>query len=193
MQKFVEWIEEDVAYIANIPKVSIIFGKEEANHFDEATVCWLCGEELGDDKVKDHCHYTGKYRGAAHTKCNLKYRKPNFTPVVFHNLSGYDAHLFIKNLGYDLGNNCIPNNEEKYISFTKTIKVGSYENKKGEIKPKTHNIRFIDSFKFMSDSLDNLVNNLPEEAFNNIKRYYTGDELNLIKRKEFTRMSIWIR
>ena len=95
--------------------------------------------------------------------------KPNFTPVVFHNLSGYDAHLFIKNLGYDLGNiNCIANNEEKYISFTKTITVGSYINKEGKTVNKNHNIRFIDSFKFMSDSLDNLVNNLPEEAFNNI-------------------------
>ena len=184
MQKFVEWIEGDIAYIANIPKVDMIFGKEESKRYDEETICWLCGGELGCDKVRDHCHYTGKYRGAAHNKCNLKYRKPKFTPVVFHNLSGYDAHLFIKNLGYDLGNiNCIANNEEKYISFTKTITVGRYKNKEGKTENKTHNIRFIYSFKFMSDSLDNLVNNLPEEAFNNIKRYYTGDELNLIKRK----------
>ena len=184
MQQFIEWLEEDIAYIANIPSVDMIFGKEEAKRFDKETVCWICEGELGSDKVRDHCHYTGKYRGAAHNKCNLKYKKPNFTPVVFHNLSGYDAHLFIKNLGYDLGNiNCIANNEEKYISFTKTITVGSYRNKEGKSVNKTHNIRFIDSFKFMSDSLDNLVNNLPEEAFNNIKRYYTGDELNLIKRK----------
>ena len=172
--------KEVFAYIANIPEVGMIFGEEEAKQFNEATICWICGGELGLDKVRDHCHYTGKYRGAAHNKCNLKY----FIPVVFHNLSGYDAHLFIKNLGYNPGNiNCIANNEEKYISFTKTIEVGSYVNKKGEIKPRTFNIRFIDSFKFMSTSLDSLVNNLPEEAFKNIKKYYTGDELNLIKRK----------
>ena len=184
MQKFVQWIEEDVKHIANIPNVDMIFGKEESNRYNEETVCWICGKELGSDKVRDHCHYTGKYRGAAHNKCNLKYKKPNFIPVVFHNLSGYDTHLFIKNLGYNQGNiNCIANNEEKYISFTKTITIGSYLNKEGEIKPKNFNIRFIDSFKFMSTSLDSLVNNLPEEAFKNIKKYYTGDKLNLIKRK----------
>ena len=184
MQKFVEWLEEDVRYIANIPSVGMKFGKEEADQFNKATTCWICGGELGLGKVRDHCHYTGKYRGAAHNNCNLKFRKPNFIPVVFHNLSGYDAHLFIKNLGYNQGNiNCIPNNDEKYISFTKTITVRSYKNKKGKIVDKTHNIRFIDSFKFMSEGLSGLVNNLPETAFNNIKRYYTGDELNLIKRK----------
>ena len=56
-------------------------------------------------------------------------------------------------------------------------------NCEGETKPKYHKIRFIDSFKFMSTSLDNLVNNLPEEAFNNLKRYYTGDKLSLVMRK----------
>ena len=50
-------------------------------------------------KVRDHCHYTGKFRGAAHNSCNLEYQKPNFFPVVFHHLSGYDAHIFIMKLG----------------------------------------------------------------------------------------------
>ena len=135
-------------------------------------------------KVKDHCHYTGKYRGAAHNECNLNYRKPKFTPVVFHNLSGYDSHLFIKNLGFTAGNiDCIPNNDEKYISFTKNIEVGSYINKKEETKPIYHKIRFIDSFKFMAASLDSLVNNLPENVLNNLKKYYRGDKLSLVKKK----------
>ena len=135
-------------------------------------------------KVRDHCHFTGRYRGAAHKSCNLKYKKPDFTPVVFHNLSGYDAHLFIKNLGFTTGDiNCIPNNEERYISFTKTIIAYNYKNSKGDTKPKYHKIRFIDSFKFMAASLASLVNNLPETAFNNLKRYYTGDKFNLVKRK----------
>ena len=61
------------------------------------------GEEEDFKKVIDHCHLTGKYRGAAHNICNLKYVIPKFVPVVIHNLSGYDSHLFIKNLGKTKG------------------------------------------------------------------------------------------
>ena len=194
MEKFVEWIEEDVKDIANIPDVEMIFGPDELNQFNSATKCWICNEEFDDtadekgyrknEKVKDHCHYTGRFRGAAHNSCNLKYKKPKFIPVVFHNLSGYDSHLFIKNLGYTDGNiDCIPNNEEKYISFTKNIVTGSYTNKEGKTKPIKHKIRFIDSLKFMSTSLDNLVNNLPDDAFNNLERYYKEEKLSLVKGK----------
>ena len=170
-QKFVEMLEEDIKIIANIPEKKMIFGKEENERFDKQTKCWMCNEEFDEDvKVRDHCHFTGRYRGAAHNSCNLKYRKPNFTPVVFHNLSGYDSHLFIKNLGFSVGNiDCIPNNEERYISFTKRIQVGSYTSKKGETKPLHHQIRFIDSFRFMATSSDNLVNNLPKEDLTTLK------------------------
>ena len=100
-QVFLKYLEEDIKMIANIPRKKIIFGKEEEERYNEETRCWICKEEFDDkdknkEKVKDHCHYTGRYRGAAHNECNLNYRKPNFTPVVFHNLSGYDSHLFIK-------------------------------------------------------------------------------------------------
>ena len=194
MEKFVEWIEEDVKEIANIPDVEMIFGPNELDQFNDATKCWICNEEFDDtadekgyrknEKVKDHCHYTGRFRGAAHNSCNLKYKKPNFIPVIFHNLSGYDSHLFIKNLGYTDGNiDCIPNNEEKYISFTKNTVTGSYTNKEGKTKPIKHKIRFIDSFKFMSTSLDSLVNNLPDDAFNNLKKYYKEEKLSLVRRK----------
>ena len=65
-------------------------------------------------KVRDHCHFTGKYRGAAHNECNLKWRKPLILPVVFHNLQGYDSHLFIKQLAKVSGHlSCIPSTEEK--------------------------------------------------------------------------------
>ena len=186
MQKFVEQLEEDIKMIANIPAKNMIFEKEEAERLNKETKGWICKGEFKEDdkKVRDHCHFTGRYRGAAHNECNLKYKKPNFTPIVFHNLSGYDSHLFIKNLGFTAGNiDCIPNNEEKYISFTKNIEVGSYMNSKGQTKPKYHKIRFIDSFKFMAASLDSLVNNLPEDAFNNLKKYCTGDKLSLVMRK----------
>ena len=127
MQKFVEWLENDVKEIAKIPSKEMIFGKKEAEQYNKETKCWICKGELNNDKVRDHCHFTGRYRGAAHNSCNLKYRKPDFTPVVFHNLSGYDSHLFIKNFGFTTGNiDSIPNNEERYISFTKNIEVGSY-------------------------------------------------------------------
>ena len=194
MKKFVEWIEEDVKDIANISDVEMIISSDELKQFNEATKCWICNEEFDDtadekgyrknEKVKDHCHYTGRFRGAAHNSCNLKYKKPKFIPVVFHNLSGYDSHLFIKNLGFTDGTiDCIPNNEEKYISFTKNTVVGSYTNKEGKDKPINHKIRFIDSFKFMSDSLENLVNNLPDDAFNILEECYKGEKLSLVKRK----------
>ena len=140
-------LEKDFREITNIPD-KMIFGKEEEERFDKETKCWICEEEFNDDdkKVRDHCHFTGRYRGAAHNKCNLTYRKPNFTPVVFHNLSSYDSHLFIKNLGFSEGNiDCIPNNEERYISFTKKIQIGSYDkvviNKQGEIGFRNYSFR----------------------------------------------------
>ena len=189
MEKFVDWIEEDVKDIANIPDVGIIISPDELKQFDEATKCWICKGEFDnadDEKVKDHCHYTGRFRGAAHNSCNLKYKKPKLIPVVFHNLSGYDSHLFIKNLGFTDGTiDCIPNNDEKYISFTKNTVVGSYTDKKGKNKSIKHKIRFIDSYKFMNDSLESLINNLPDDGFNNLERYYKGEKLSLVKQKGF--------
>ena len=125
-------LEEDIREISNIPQKKIIFNTQEQEQYKKETVCWICNGQINDHKnykVRDHCHFTGRYRGAAHNSCNLKYKKPNFTPVVFHNLSGYDSHLFIKNLGFSECNiNCIPNNEEKYISFTKNVQVRIYMN-----------------------------------------------------------------
>ena len=183
--------------IANIPKRSIIFKDKEREQFNEERRCWICKGEFDDKnknkkKVQDHCHFTGRYRGAAHNLCNLNYKKPNFTPVVFHNLSGYDSHLFIKNLGFSNGDiDCIPNNEEKYISFSKKIQVGTYSKKAldadGDVfyeqKPIYHTIRFIDSFKFMATSLEKLANNLPEDDIINLSLYYSGDKFNLLARK----------
>ena len=99
----------------------------EQKSFEEANICHICSCELKKDKVRDHCHFTGQYRGAAHNKCNLMCKKPKVLPVIFHNLQGYDAHLFIKQLARLEGDlNCIPSTEEKYISFSKTIKVDEY-------------------------------------------------------------------
>ena len=64
--------------------------------YDNSTLCNICNEELGKDRVRHHCHLSGKFRDAAHEVCNRKYKVPMFLPVVYHNLSGYDSHLFIK-------------------------------------------------------------------------------------------------
>ena len=185
---FIKWLEDDVKFLANITQKKMVFTKENEKQFNMALDCWICGEELGNDRVRDHCHYTGCYRGAAHNSCNLKYRKPESVPVFFHNLTGYDSHLFIKKLGSSNKKEtieCIPNNEEKYITFTKTIITGQYTNKKGEEKNKTFNIVFKDSLKFMLSSLGALVNNLPKNGFKNISKYYTPEEVELIKQKGF--------
>ena len=185
---FIKWLEEDVKAIANIKPKQMIFTEEDRKQFNKASDCWICGEELGNDRVRDHCHYTGRYRGPAHNSCNLKYRKPKSISVFFHNLSGYDSHLFIKKLGSPDKNeniDCIPNNEEKYISFSKTIVTGQYKNKKGEVKDKTFKIVFKDSLKFMSSSLGALVNNLPKDAFKNLLKYFTPEQAEILKQKGF--------
>ena len=99
MDVFISWLEEDVKAIANIEPKEMIFTEEDREQFNKASDCWICGESLGNDRVRDHCHFTGRYRGPAHNSCNLKYRKPKSVSVFFHNLTGYDSHLFIKKLG----------------------------------------------------------------------------------------------
>ena len=185
---FIKWLEEDVKAISNIEEKEIIFTEEDRKQFNKASDCWICGEYLGNDRVRDHCHFTGRYRGPAHNRCNLKYRKPKSISVFFHNLSGYDSHLFIKKLGTPDKNeniDCIPNNEEKYISFSKTIVTGQYTNKKGEVKNKTFKIVFKDSLKFLASSLEALVNNLTKEDFKNPHKYFTPKQAEILKQKGF--------
>ena len=145
----------------------------EQKSFEEANTCHICNCDLGEDKVRDHCHFTGQYRGAAHNKCNLMCKKPKVLPVIFHNLQGYDAHLFIKQLARLEGKlDCIPSTEEKYISFSKTIKVGEYKDCSGSVFPVKFEIRFLDSFKFIQTSLSNLVSNLSPDDFLNTKQIF---------------------
>ena len=136
--------------------------KEQVKEYKKATKCHICFKEFKDKgKVRDHCHYTGVYRGAAHFGCNLRYKIPNYMPVVFHNLAGYDAHLFIRELSkYTKDMGVIAKNMEDYISFSIKVEVDNYVDKNREEKTKDIELRFINSFKFMSSSLDSLVNNL---------------------------------
>ena len=98
------------------------------------------------DKVRDHCHYTRKYGGAAHNNCNLRYKTPKQIPVVFHKGSKYDYHFIIKKLAKEFDGQL--ENTEKYNTFS--------------VPFKKHKLKFIDSFRFMPTSLSSLVNSLSE-------------------------------
>jgi len=158
----------------------------------ESERCHICLKPFGDfenRKVRDHCHYTGLYRGAAHNNCNMKYRIPDFVPIAFHNLSGYDAHLFIKELGKwfnkdDIG--VIAENKEKYISFSVKIpvKLAGVTDKNGEQVVKKIQLRFIDSCRFMASSLDKLAGNLDYDQCKNLRQFYKYEEhIKLMRRK----------
>ena len=146
--------------------------------FENAKTCYLCKKIFASDKkCRDHDHKTGKYRGAAHNKCNLRYQEPQHIPVIFHNLSGYDAHLFIKNLGKTPGRlNCIRKTEENYISFSKKIYDKEQEKEKFEI-------RFIDSFRFLQSSLEKLTKNLEKEQFTHLQKTFDEEACELLRRK----------
>ena len=122
-KKFVKSIEKDLKEVYKILKtvVPIKISEKEEESFKNAVKCYACGLDLEEDRVRDHCQLTGKYRGAARSKCNLRMRTPKFVPVLFHNLEGYDSHLFVKSLGGDVS--CIPKTDEKYISFSKYIEI----------------------------------------------------------------------
>ena len=116
-------------------------------------------------KVKDHCHYTGEYRGAAHDICNLRYKIPKEIPVVFHNGSTYDYHFIIKELAEEFEGEfeCLGENTEKYITFSVPMKkeITKKDNDDNDMITKiSYKKKFIDSYRFMSASLSNLVNKL---------------------------------
>ena len=153
---------------------------KEKIHYNEQEICYICKKEFDKSdeknyKVRDHCHYTGKYRGAAHNICNLRYKTLKEIPVVFHNGSTYDYHFIIKELVKEFDGNfeCLGENTEKYITFSVSIKK-KIENKNIEI---TYKIKFIDSYRFMSMPLSKLIDNLSEGILKcfNCKTYYEKD------------------
>ena len=144
-EHFLEAIQEEERKIKAVltnPK-AMYMTREDWRTYNSATSCHICEKPLDGDSVRDHCHISGGHRGAAHNVCNLKLRlKPKTTPipVVFHNLRGYDSHLLMQAISKVDGRiSCIPNNTEKYISFS----LGQ--------------LRFIDSAQFLLASLDKLV------------------------------------
>ena len=154
-------------------KETIPLTKEEEKFYKKQEKCHTCEEKFCVDKddgnyknrkkVKDHCHYTGKFRGAAHTKCNLNYKIPKDIPIIIHNAS-YDTHFIINQLAEEFKGelNCIGENMEKYATFSVTIKKQCEDG-----KTITRKLRFIDSL-IMSTSLSELADNM-SGIFNSIE------------------------
>ena len=155
----VDWFVDEVIklknkmtfYFKNTNK-DIIMTQENEEDFKNNNNCGFCEKEIITDKVRDHCHLTGKYRGPAHSKCNINVtqKQSNFIPFLFHNFSNYDCHMFFKKL-VDKKNDkvkfdIIPKTNEEYISVTYGC------------------IRFIDSYRFLSSSLDSLVKTLVDNS-----------------------------
>ncbi|XP_047039598.1 uncharacterized protein LOC124644335 isoform X1 [Helicoverpa zea] len=191
VSKFVKSIYNDAQKIYGILKsnVPIIFTDDHAHDFENAATCHICEHFLFGDKVRDHCHLTGKYRGAAHSYCNIQYKVPSFIPVFFHNLSGYDCHLFIKELGEAPGSlKVIPKTKENYISFTKFIPISPKE---------SIQVRFVDSFKFLGTSLEKLTSTMKIQEFQQLKSHFPIEtQFSLLTRKgvyPYDYMSQWER
>lgn len=136
IEQMVDLEERHIEEIRNV--VPLNMTEENEHTFQEATHCHICKGVLDTDVVRDHCHITGTFRGAAHNSCNLNLKQREIIPVFFHNLKGYDAHLIMEAIGKIKHKriNCIPQNHEKHISFS----LGKLD--------------FIDSFQFLSSSLE---------------------------------------
>ena len=167
MKMFCKDLKNQAKKITNYEKKEMIpLTDEEKESYENQKICHICEKEFSTDnkdkkyhKLRDHCHYTGKYRGTAHNNCNLRYKIPKKIPVVFHNGSTYDYHFIIKQLAREFKGNfeCIGENTEKYITFSVPIKK---EHDNG--KPSIYRLKYIDSSRFMQFSLSNLVDNLSE-------------------------------
>ena len=194
VEQFVDHVEKEVKRLYELypqQPMTELTDMLKAEH-KAAESCHICLKPFGDPenrKVRDHCHYTGLYRGAAHNNCNMKYRIPDFVPIAFHNLSGYDAHLFIRELGKkfnkdDIG--VIAENKEKYISFNVSIpvKLAGVTDKNGKAVIKKVKLRFIDSCRFMASSLDKLASNLDDDQCKNLRKFFNDEEqFRLMRRK----------
>ena len=165
--------------------------KEQQESYKNANICYICKKEFENKylkvkkygNVRDHCHYTRKYRGAAHSICNLNYSVPKKIPIIFHNGSNYDYYFVIKELAEEFKKRytCLGENTKKYITFTVPIeKEVTRIDKNGEeiTKNISYISQFIASARFMASSLSNLVNN-SFEGTHRIKCKFGHNEKNM--------------
>ena len=172
VRKFIEMILREYGHCRKMMKKhfnkNLVMTAEHNGKFERSNICWICCKLIDfDQKLRDHCHITGKYRGAAHWSCNTNLKISKKVLVIFHNLKGYDSHLIFKELSkFNCKISVIPSGLEKYTSFT--------WNK---------NIVFIDSLLFMNSSLDKLVKNLNDKDFKYLSEELNGEKLELVKKK----------
>ena len=160
----VDWFIDEVIKLENKmtfyfknTKKDIIMMEQDEEDYKNDNICRFCEKEILYNKVRDHCHLTGKYRGPAHNICNINVTQDqsNFIPFIFHNFSIYDCHMFFKKVvdkkkdkvEFDI----IPKTNEEYISVTYGC------------------IRFIDSYRFLSSGLDSLVKTLVDNSHKTLK------------------------
>ena len=137
--------------------------------FQKSNNCWICKSFISndEDKVRDHCQVTGKFRGAAHKSCNLNLQLTKKVPVIFHNLRSYDSHFIFDEIDkFDVKIKVIPNGLEKYMAF--------FLNKI---------FMFIDRMQLMNSCLDKLVKNLPDKDFKYFIEEFGSENLELLKQK----------
>jgi hypothetical protein len=175
----------------NIVRMEI--SSEQENDFKAAQSCHICSTPFTctDIKVRDHNHLTGEFRGAAHQKCNLKFQESRIVPVVFHNLTGYDAHFIIRQLMTSFRGDVqvIPCTDQNYIAFTKTVADSALYETDFEMRTRnTIKFKFLDSFRFMASSLDKLASYLPSECKTILHREFSvvpeySSKIHLLERK----------
>ena len=158
--------EDAVKILGYEKKETILRTDKENDSYEEQKVCYICKKEFSTDKddenafklyhkARDNCHYARKFRGSAHSICNLRYKTTKKFPVVFHNGSTYDYHFIINQLEFDGQVKCLRENTGKYITFSVFFKLDNG-------KTVTYKLKFINSFRFMSSKLSDLVDNLSE-------------------------------
>ena len=150
-------LENNVTFFFKNTNKDIIMTEKDEEDYRNIKNCRFCEKFIESDKVRDHCHLTGKFGGPAHSKCNINVtqKQSNFIPIIFHNFITYDCHIFFKRLvdkkndkvNFDI----IPKTNEEYIPLTYGC------------------IRFIDSYRFFSSGLDSLVKTLVDKSHKTLK------------------------
>lgn len=185
VEDFIDKLVSDVLAIYDILQEITplrLLSANERSQIYAMTFCHICDEVFTEQDhllqrvVLDHDHLTGEPRGLAHNSCNINYKIPNFIPVFFHNLSGFDCHVFIKQIAEKYNDiTAIPLNKEKYISFSVKIPINFNRNIE---------LRFLDSFRFLSHKLEDLAEILSDNDCVILRSQFPNEnEFKLLRRK----------